>query len=94
MKFDPSDSTKEVGSMVDFFKDFDVVDYDGNYAALRKPGIGYVEVRVLRGSLGAFDYKFVVEKPGERGKLFSGRDAERRVCKYLGLNDCKTRGRK
>ena len=63
------DTTKEVRDLRYKFKDFKVVDYDDNYIYLRKDGVGVVEGRILRGSLGSYDYKFVVEKFGERNSI-------------------------
>ena len=77
------DTTKEVRDLRYKFKDFKVVDYDDNYIYLRKDGVGVVEGRILRGSLGSYDYKFVVEKFGERSRLFSGKNVIKRIKKYL-----------
>ena len=85
MKFIEGNTTKEVRALRKQFKDFQVVDYDDNYIYLVKEGVGVVEGRVLRGSLGSYDYKFVVERFGERSKLFWGKNVIRRIKKYLGV---------
>lgn len=77
------DTTKEIQTLIDEFKDFDVVDYDDNFVYLRKANVGVIEGHVIRGSLGSYDYKFVVEKFGERNKLFSGNNVFSRIRKYL-----------
>jgi len=81
------DTTKEVSQLRDKFKDFKVVDYDDNFIYLRKEGVGVVEGRIIRGSLGSYDYKFVVEKFGERSRLFSGRNAIKHIKRYLNVAD-------
>lgn len=78
-----ADTSKEIINIINEFKDFAVVDYDDNYVYLRKVGVGVVEARIIRGSLGSYDYKFVVEKFGERSKLFSGKNAIIRIHQYL-----------
>lgn len=78
------DTTKEVEKIRKEFSDFEIVDYDDNYIYLKKSGVGVVEARIIRGSLGSYDYKFVVEKFGERNRLFSGKNAINRIKKYLG----------
>jgi hypothetical protein len=83
-RYDREYTSKEIDFIRAAFPDFEVVDNDSNYIALRKLGVGYVEGRVNRGSLGAYSYKFVVEKLGERNKLFSGKNAIERIKKYLG----------
>ncbi len=82
MLFCPSETTKEIIFARNQFKDFEVVDYDNNYIYLRK-GKSVVIASVLRGSLGAYMYKFQAEKFGERTKLFSGKNAIARIRKYL-----------
>jgi len=76
-------TTKEVRKVRKEFKDFKVVTYDDNFIVLRKEGVGVVEARVNRGSLGTYDYQFVVEKFGQRSKLFRGKNAIKRIKKYL-----------
>lgn len=90
MKFINENTTNEVIEIRIQFKDFKVVDYDDNYIVLEKEGLGMVEGRILRGSLGSYDYKFVVEKFGERSKLFWGKNVIKRIKKYLGLRVEKT----
>ena len=51
-------------------KGYKVIDEDDSYIVLKKDNIGVVEVRILRGSLGSFELKFVVEKFGLKNKLF------------------------
>jgi hypothetical protein len=77
------DTSKEIKNVIGIFNDFKVIDYDDNYAYLRKDGVGVVEARVIRGSLGEYYYKFVVEKFGERSKLFSGKNAITKIRQYL-----------
>ena len=77
------DSSKEVRKIRDEFKGFKLIDYDEDYIVLVKEGVGAVDGRILRGSLGAYEYKFVVERFGERSKLFWGRNVIKRIKKYL-----------
>lgn len=86
MTFCDSDTTKEIVFIRKQFKDFEVVDYDNNYIYLRKPNVGVVIVSILRGSFGDYEYKFAVEKFGERTKLFRGKNAILRVKKYLKID--------
>ncbi|MDO8623204.1 MAG: hypothetical protein Q7R52_03065 [archaeon] len=82
---------KQIKNLINCFKDFKIVDCDENYIYLRKDNVGVIEGRIIRGSLGSYDYKFVVEKFGERNKLFSGKKVINRINKYLGIknNQCK-----
>ena len=80
------ESSKEVRKIRDEFKSFKLIDYDEDYIYLVKKGVGdvdCVEGRITRGSLGSYEYKFVVTKKGERGKLFWGRNVIKRIKKYL-----------
>lgn len=78
------------------FKDFKIIDEDNNYLYLKKENVGVVEVRIIRGSLGSFELKFVVEKFGERNKLFYSRYGVNylitieRIKKYLKKNGSNT----
>lgn len=73
------------------FKDFKVVDEDENFMYMRKGEIGkgqVIEARILRGSLGAYDLRFNVEKTGCRSRLIGGNDSIKKVKKYLSDNKC------
>ena len=78
-----SETTKEIIFIINQFNNYEVVDYDNNYVVLRKNGFGAVEAHVIRGSFGSYDYKFIVEKFGERNRIFSGKTAIQRIKKYL-----------
>ena len=68
------------------FGEIKVIDEDDSYIVLKKDNIGVVEIRILRGSLGSFELKFVVEKFGLRNKLFFGKNylnTISRIKKYL-----------
>jgi len=83
------DTTEEIRELRNQFKSFRVLDYDNSYISLlkgdlRKKYIG-ITAYILRGSLGTYKYKFIVNKPGERGKLFWGNNAIKRIKKYLDI---------
>jgi hypothetical protein len=86
MEYHESEVSPVIAKYRKHFNDFDVVDVDNSYIYLRKPEVGAVIASIQRGSLGAYNAKFNVEKFGERSKLFSGNEkkALNRVDEYLG----------
>jgi hypothetical protein len=86
--------TKDINSIKKEFSNFKVVDQDDNFLYMRDGEIGksnVIEARMNRGSLGAFNVRFVVEKKGCRSRIIGGGDSDKSVKKvkaYLKDNKC------